>query len=147
MLLVKTGDRLNQTGSSKCQARRLQSHQLSAWQPWVCAKQTHEGNPGQAWLLGAGCSTFYAGSSEAHEEMAELPDPEEGPLHGLDHPCHSSPGSLGLPVRHGVQRTHQSHCWQPGFAGPEGNSCSWQGMQTLSMANETLSLANALSFK
>lgn len=36
----------------------------------------YEGNPGHTWLLGAGSSTFYTGSSEAHEEMIELPGTE-----------------------------------------------------------------------
>lgn len=97
MLLAQTVERLNQISSSKCQARRLQSHRLPAQQSWVCAKQGHEGNPGHAWLLGAGCSTFYTGSSKAHEEMTELPDPEEESLHGPDHQAQGSPGALGVP--------------------------------------------------
>lgn len=75
MLLVKSVGRLNQVSSSKCQARR-QSHQLSAQQAWVCAKQIHEGSPGHARLLGAGCATLYTGSSEVHEEMTELQTPK-----------------------------------------------------------------------
>lgn len=56
VLLAQTEDRLNQISSSKCKARRLQSHQLSAQQTWVCAKQVHEGT----WVcLAFGCRVFH----------------------------------------------------------------------------------------
>lgn len=75
--------------------QEAESHQLSAQQTWFCTKQVYEGNPGHAQLLGAGCLTFYTGSSKVHKEMTELPDPEEESLCGLDYHCQSTPGALG----------------------------------------------------
>lgn len=121
-LLVKTADRLNQISSSKCQARRLESHQLPAQQTRVCAEQLYEGNPGHAWLLGAGCSTFSTGSCEVHEETTELGDPEEESLRGLSSTTTAHQGPRVTDAAKDVPE-------QPGFAGPQQNSCSSQGRE------------------